>query len=67
MTVEKGLDPATADKIGEYVKHKGIFSFPPPKYFLTIGAVKVVRHYSNNSEQTRPSWLILALKLALRR
>lgn len=23
MTDEKGLDPATADKIGEYVKHKG--------------------------------------------
>ncbi|KAJ7638312.1 histidine-tRNA ligase [Roridomyces roridus] len=23
MTVEKGLDPAVADKIGEYVKHKG--------------------------------------------
>ena len=23
MTEEKGLDPATADKIGEYVKHKG--------------------------------------------
>lgn len=23
MTDEKGLDPAVADKIGEYVKHKG--------------------------------------------
>ena len=23
MTEEKGLDPAVADKIGEYVKHKG--------------------------------------------
>jgi len=23
MTTEKGLDPAVADKIGEYVKHKG--------------------------------------------
>lgn len=23
MTEEKGLDPAAADKIGEYVKHKG--------------------------------------------
>lgn len=25
MTEEKGLDAAIADKIGEYVKHKGIF------------------------------------------
>lgn len=25
MTNEKGLDPAVADKIGEYVKHKGRF------------------------------------------
>ena len=24
MTEEKGLDPAVADKIGEYVKHKGL-------------------------------------------
>lgn len=24
MTEEKGLDPAVADKIGEYVKHKGM-------------------------------------------
>ena len=24
MTEEKGLDPASADKIGEYVKHKGV-------------------------------------------
>ncbi len=23
MTEEKGLNPAVADKIGEYVKHKG--------------------------------------------
>lgn len=23
MTEEKGLDPVVADKIGEYVKHKG--------------------------------------------
>jgi len=23
MTEEKGLDPTSADKIGEYVKHKG--------------------------------------------
>jgi histidyl-tRNA synthetase len=30
MTAEKGLDAATADKIGEYVKHKGTphFVFP---------------------------------------
>ena len=26
MVAEKGLDPTVADKIGEYVKHKGIFS-----------------------------------------
>ena len=26
MTEEKGLDPAVADKIGEYVKHKGMFT-----------------------------------------
>ena len=26
MTDEKGLDPAIADKIGEYVKHKGMFA-----------------------------------------
>ena len=25
MTTEKGLDPAVADKIGEYVKHKGMY------------------------------------------
>ena len=32
MTDEKGLDPAVADKIGEYVKHKGASSsfLPPP-------------------------------------
>ena len=24
MTDEKGLDPSVADKIGEYVKHKGM-------------------------------------------
>jgi histidyl-tRNA synthetase len=32
MTEEKGLDPAVADRIGEYVKHKGIHcnnSLPP--------------------------------------
>jgi hypothetical protein len=23
MTEEKGLDPTSADKIGEYVKHRG--------------------------------------------
>jgi histidyl-tRNA synthetase len=28
MTEEKGLDPVVADKIGEYVKHKGKFVFP---------------------------------------
>lgn len=28
MTEEKGLDPAVADKIGEYVKHKGGFVQP---------------------------------------
>ena len=28
MTEEKGLDPAVADKIGEYVKHKGLFIVP---------------------------------------
>jgi hypothetical protein len=27
MTEEKGLDPASADKIGEYVKHKGAYPF----------------------------------------
>jgi len=27
MTTEKGLDPAVADKIGEYVKHKGNLFF----------------------------------------
>ena len=27
MTTEKGLDPAVADKIGEYVKHKGNLLF----------------------------------------
>ena len=32
MTDEKGLDPAVADKIGEYVKHKGMWLtwFPVP-------------------------------------
>ena len=29
MTDEKGLDPATADKIGEYVKHKGMVTSGP--------------------------------------
>ncbi len=33
MTEEKGLDPVSADKIGEYVKHKGmtrkLFLAPP--------------------------------------
>jgi len=28
MTEEKGLDPAVADKIGEYVKYKGKDIFP---------------------------------------
>jgi histidyl-tRNA synthetase len=27
MTAEKGLDPAVADKIGKYVKHKGSSMF----------------------------------------
>ena len=26
MTEEKGLDPAVADKLGEYVKRKGVIS-----------------------------------------
>jgi histidyl-tRNA synthetase len=26
MTEEKGLDPTAADRIGEYVKHKGALS-----------------------------------------
>ena len=28
MTDEKGLDPSVADKIGEYVKHKGMSPRP---------------------------------------
>lgn len=27
MTEEKGLDPVVADKIGEYVKHKGAYPY----------------------------------------
>ena len=30
MTEEKGLDPTSADKIGEYVKHKGTCPFGDP-------------------------------------
>jgi hypothetical protein len=30
MTEEKGLDVVSADKIGEYVKHKGTWLFNDP-------------------------------------
>lgn len=35
MTEEKGLDGAVADKIGEYVKLKGITKLPQCNHCLT--------------------------------
>ena len=44
MTDEKGLDPAVADKIGEYVKHKGARSacFYSPLSVLTAGSLSFI-------------------------
>ena len=36
MTDEKGLDAASADKIGEYVKHKGALLFWSPSPAMLI-------------------------------
>ena len=36
MTVEKGLDPVVADKIGEYVKHKGKVWYSGPSMNLSL-------------------------------
>lgn len=49
MTEEKGLDPASADKIGEYVKHKGMYICP-------------LRAYSYNDETTGGPELLDILK-----
>ena len=52
MTKEKGLDAASADKIGEYVKHKGaqLFQSSSPS-ILIVG--KADGHYLNSFLQTR--------------
>jgi hypothetical protein len=36
MTEEKGLDPISADKIGEYVKHRGAQPFDSLSAMLLI-------------------------------
>lgn len=36
MTEEKGLDPAVADKIGEYVKHKGMRIFKKIRLYVWL-------------------------------
>jgi len=43
MTDEKGLDPVVADKIGEYVKHKG-------------GSVHSIVTQSNNVHRVTIRW-----------
>ncbi|KAJ7729092.1 hypothetical protein DFH07DRAFT_218378 [Mycena maculata] len=42
MTAEKGLDPAIADKIGEYVKHKG-----GPELLEKLGADEILTANAN--------------------
>lgn len=44
MTEDKGLDAACADKIGEYVKHKGAQPFRSSSPALLI-VKKAVYHY----------------------
>jgi histidyl-tRNA synthetase len=43
MTHEKGLDDDIADKIGEYVKHKGIYWFPCINVDTTTAHIQHVR------------------------
>ncbi len=52
MTDEKGLDAASADKIGEYVKHKGAQLFRSSFPALLI-VKKAVGHYLISFLQTR--------------
>ena len=40
MTEEKGLDSTSADKIGEYVKHKGTCLFGDPSVLNQLGSRK---------------------------
>lgn len=52
MTKEKGLDAASADKIGEYVKHKGTQPFRSLSLALLM-VTKAVDHYSISFLQMR--------------
>jgi histidyl-tRNA synthetase len=56
MTAEKGLDPETADKIGEYVKHKGMQrSYPPhrrPESSLSPGGPELLTKLLADSSLT---------------
>lgn len=59
MTEEKGLDPAVADKIGEYVKHKGqYFSYCPYtnlKYRATGGPALLEQLRADEALMANPS------------
>jgi hypothetical protein len=52
MTEEKGLDPASADKIGEYVKHKGAYPFDDLSAVLLLTVKQAVDPYSISSWRT---------------
>lgn len=52
MVEEKGLDPAAADKIGEYVKHKGKLNFTSLENALLNGS-QAARSCSTACAQTR--------------
>jgi histidyl-tRNA synthetase len=56
MTAEKGLDPETADKIGEYVKHKGMQSSTPytivPESPLSPGGPELLAKLQADSSLT---------------
>ena len=45
MTDEKGLDPATADKIGEYVKHKGTLTSGSATCMQLSGCLQAARSF----------------------
>lgn len=47
MTEEKGLDAASADKIGEYVKHKGAQLFQSSSPAMLIIKQAVDRYLSS--------------------
>jgi len=56
MTIEKGLDESVADKIGEYVMHKGISALLLVLCNVLMTFVKADANYCRSYRPMKPSW-----------